>query len=469
MKHSIIAAFFLLIMWTAFSQGQKVNISGVAPGAGGKFIVLSTVSDYLTNTEITLAKAPVDSSGNFQMSITTDKTIVGKMSIDFHSAGFYISPGKTYDINILPYKYDEVKELNPFINSANLQMELKNLPQDDLNYVLGEFDRIYNAFLVEHFNGLYREHNRVLLDTLRANVTFTIGAPTDQYALNYMDYKIANVVQLVQLMGPEMIGYNYFTTRPVLYDNMMYMDFFNTYFNKYMFATSRILKKNDYHSLLAAQDPYAALLKALATDTLLKPARLRELVLIKGLMDMYNTSGEDKKNIIAVIKTIEEKSPAAEARLIAGNVIKNLTHLQPGTPAPLFQLRNRSNTATIKLDSLRGKVVVLNFWTSYCAGCTDEMDNLRPLTEKFKDKVVFVSVSSEYSRLRMRLYLDLKKDWDWVFLHIGDQTDVLKEYDVRSLPLYVIIDKDGNIYKYAAELPSSGLENTIEQLLQSSK
>ena len=113
--------------------------------------------------------------------------------------------------------------------------------------------------------------------------------------------------------------------------------------------------------------------------------------------------------------------------------------------------------------------MVLNFWTSYCAGCTDELDNLKPLAEKYKNKVLFVSISSEYSRLRMRYYVDMKKDWDWLFLHIGDQTDVLKEYDVRSLPLYVIIDKDGNIYKYAAELPSSGLENTIEQLLQSSK
>jgi thiol-disulfide isomerase/thioredoxin len=210
-------------------------------------------------------------------------------------------------------------------------------------------------------------------------------------------------------------------------------------------------------------------MKALAADSIIRPLKLRELVLLKGMMEMYNTAGEDQKKIIAVLNSIEQKGQEPQARLIASDITKTLTNLQPGTPAPLFTLRNRLNSGTVKLDSLRGKIVVVNFWTSYCTGCTNEMDLIKPLADKYKDKVVFISISSEYSRLRMRYYVDLKKDWDWTFLHIGDQIDVLKDYDVRSLPLFVIIGKDGNIYKYSAEFPSTGLENSIEQLLQLSK
>jgi len=467
MKQLFCTALFLIIGWTAFSQ--NVTIKGTAPGAGGRFITLSVTSDFITDTEKTLARASIDSTGSFIMSVPVEKTILGKLSIDFHSVGLFIEPGKTYQISIGPYKYDEIKELNPFINSTNLQMEILHLPIDDINFILGEFDGIYNSFLVENFNALYRDHNRILLDTLKTRIMFILGEPTDPYIKTYMDYKQANVIQLSQSMNKAMIGYTYFTTKPVLYDNIQYMDFFNTYFSKYMNVTSGILKKNDYHTLLSAQDPYSALMKALAADSIIRPLKLRELVLLKGMMEMYNTAGEDQKKIIAVLNSIEQKGQEPQARLIASDITKTLTNLQPGTPAPLFTLRNRLNSGTVKLDSLRGKIVVVNFWTSYCTGCTNEMDLIKPLADKYKDKVVFISISSEYSRLRMRYYVDLKKDWDWTFLHIGDQIDVLKDYDVRSLPLFVIIGKDGNIYKYSAEFPSTGLENSIEQLLQLSK
>ncbi|MCX6287475.1 MAG: TlpA disulfide reductase family protein [Bacteroidetes bacterium] len=467
MKRILYTTFFLFIGWTAFSQ--DIVIQGTAPGAEGRIITLSIFSDPITNTEQILTRVKIDSTGNFSLSAPVDKPMVGKLSIEFHDAGLFISPGKIYNINILPYKYNDVKELNPFINSTNLQIELIKLPVDDINYLIGAFDDIYNAFLVEHFNALYRDHNKALLDTLKTKLASTIGEPDDPYVRYYMEYKLANLVQLTQSMNQATIGYRYFTTRPVLYNNVEYMDFFNSYFTKYITVTSRILKKNDYHALLSVQEPYPALMKALAEDSIIKPEQLRELVLLKSLMEMYNSSPDDQKKIIEVLNSIEHQSIIQQNRLIAKNLKQTLTNLQPGTHAPTFQLRNRDNTGSVKLDSLRGKIVVLNFWTSYCTGCTNEMELIKPMVEKFKEKLVFVSVSSEYYWTRMQLFLNMKKDWNWTFLHIGDQIGILKAYDVRSLPLFIIIDKDGNIYKYAAGFPSNGLENSIEQLLQLSK
>ncbi len=467
MKRLFILLLFVFIGRMTFSQ--NVILNGSAPGAEGKIITLSVSQDPLTNTEQILAREKIDSTGKFVITVPVSEIVVAKLSIEFHSAGLYISPGKTYEVHILPYKYNDVKELNPFINSTNLQIELYKLPIDDPNFVIGAFDDIYNTFLVENFNALYRDHNKPLLDTLRAKLAPAIAESQDPYILSYSEYKLANLVQLTQSMNQARIGYTYFTAKPVLYNNVEYMYFFNSYFTKYMTVTSRILKKNDYHALLSSPEPLKAMMKALAADSILEPGQLRELVLLKGLMEMYSSVPDDQKNILAVLKSIELQSSIPQHRMIAGNLQKTLTHLQPGTPAPAFVLRNKDNNATVKLDSLKGKIVVLNFWTSYCTGCTNEMELIKPMVEKYKDKVVFVSVSSEYYRTRMLMFLGMKKDWTWTFLHIGDQIDLLKVYDVRSLPLFVIIDKEGNIYKYAADFPSSGLENSIEQLLQSSK
>jgi thioredoxin-related protein len=43
--------------------------------------------------------------------------------------------------------------------------------------------------------------------------------------------------------------------------------------------------------------------------------------------------------------------------------------------------------------------------------------------------------------------------------------NVLKDYDVRSYPLFVLIDKEGQIFKYPAELPSKGLDADLLKLL----
>ena len=466
MKQNLLLFIFLYAVLTAFSQ--NVTIKGIAPGAGGRYITLTMPSDLITNTELVLAKEKIDTSGKFSISVPVEKIFLGKLSIDFHSAEFFIEPRKTYDLKVANYKYDDVKELNPFINASDLQFKFVNMPSNDINYVLAEFDGIYNAFLVEHFNDLYRDHVKSLVDTLKTRIRLAIGEPADPYVRSYMEYKLVNVIQLCQSMNQAMIGYTYFTIAPVLYDNVEYMDFFNTYFSKYMTVTSRVLKKNDYHALLQMQDPYTSLMKTMSTDSIIKPEKLKELVLMKGLMEMYNTVPEDQKMIITVLSIIEQKSKEKNNRVIAANISKILTNLQPGSPAPKFRLKDKYDNY-VKLDSLKGQVVVLNFWTSYCTGCTDEMDLIVPLVEKYKGKVAFVSISTEYYWIKMLYFVNLKRIWDWTFLHIGSQVDLLKAYDVRSLPLFVIIDKEGNIYKYAAEFPSNGLEASIQKLLQSSK
>jgi peroxiredoxin len=462
---------FLLPLLVLFAQpafAQNVIVKGTAPGAGGKIIKLTCSSDFLTNRELLLSENTIGSDGNFILTAPIEHKNLISLSIDFHSATFFVEPGKTYEIAIQPYQYDDVKELNPFSQSQNLQIRFNHLSQNDLNNILSEFDGIYNNFLVENFNALYRDHRKSLLDTLRNRVKERIGEPEDSYAKSYIEYKLANVIQLTMAMNQAQIGTTYFTKRPVLYENVEYMDFFSSYFSKYMTATSRVLKKNDYHTLLAGKEPYVVLMKALSQDSVLKPENLRELVLLKGLWEIFNTTQDDRNHVLSVLSVIERKSTDGNNRLIAGNIIKTLTDLEPGYPAPLFQLRDLSRKR-VSLDSLKGTIVVLNFWTTDCESCLGEMDKLPELSGKFKGKVRFISISTEYSFLNMLYFVSQKKDWNWTFLHVGDQVDILKAYDVRILPLFVVIDREGNIFRYNADGPGHGLENIIEQLIQISK
>jgi thioredoxin-related protein len=93
------------------------------------------------------------------------------------------------------------------------------------------------------------------------------------------------------------------------------------------------------------------------------------------------------------------------------------------------------------------------------------MDLIKPLYDQYGGQAHFVSVSADKFFSKMLYFINLKTDYVWTFLNTGEQSDVLKDYDVRSYPLFVLIDKNGRIFKYPAELPSKGLEADLLKLL----
>jgi len=119
----------------------------------------------------------------------------------------------------------------------------------------------------------------------------------------------------------------------------------------------------------------------------------------------------------------------------------------------------------VSLKNLKGKPVLIGFWTTYCQSCLSEMESLKPLYDKYHDRMAFVSISADKEFLKMNYFLNLKKDFTWTFLHLGSDIELLRDYDVRSFPLFVLIDSQGKIVKYPAEMPDSGLESSLERLL----
>ncbi len=461
---------YIFILWAgvfcqAFVLAQKTIISGTAYGAEGKLIRLSAPGDLITFWEKPLASAKVDSSGHFSINVTLDKTSLAFISIDFHRTELFLEPSLKYDLRIDPMNYDEKTEIDPNFESQNLNCSIANSDATELNALIGTFDSIYSGFLLKHFNGLYRDRNKVLLDTFRVHINQQFGAAKNSYFISYVTYKLASLEQLTQYYNQPQIAIKYFSDKPVLYNNQEYMEFFNNYFSKYLTVTSNIFRKMDLHPVLKSRDPYTALLKVMTADTLLKNNRLRELVMLKGLMELYTTPSFSQPEILSAILMAKEKTPFPENRTVAENMISLLTKLKPGTLAPEFTLISREQKE-VSLKSLRGKPVVLCFWTTYCDDCLSEMELISQLYETYKDKIHFVCVSADKSFSKMLFFVNLKKNYLWTFVHMGDHVEVLKEYEVNSYPLFVLIDKDGKINKYPAAQPSNGLEADLQKILE---
>ncbi len=455
---------FLVVFAGAGLQAQKTTVEGTAPGAEGKRIMLGKFRDLVTFEEVNLDSATIDSTGKFTLSCNIAEPVYVSVSIDFHKVEMFLEPGKSYGLNIAPQDYGNSKEINPLLLSQNLQAEIKT-DLNDLNIQVNEFNSMYDKFVLANFEALYRERNKTKLDSFRSRVDRQFESVKSNYFREYVRYKLASIEQLTQALTQPLLAKKYFIGQPVLYENLEYMDFFNNFFAKYITVTSRSLHKIDYQPLLKGPEASDKLMKTLAQDTLLRDEQLRELVLLKGLMEMFNTTGFSQEEVILVIRSIQVKSKFPENRMIAVNMEKHLMNLRPGTMAPGFTLQDIQKKK-VSLKSLLGKPVLLSFWTTYCPTCLTQLDIMKTLYDKFRDRFYFVSVSADRDFIKMKYFLDQKKDYSWIFLHLGDQFSLLKDYDVRSFPLFVLIDREGVIYKYPAEFPDNGLEASMDKMFQ---
>jgi peroxiredoxin len=115
-----------------------------------------------------------------------------------------------------------------------------------------------------------------------------------------------------------------------------------------------------------------------------------------------------------------------------------------GTPAPDFIVQDADHR--IELRDFRGKIVVLNFWATWCAPCVEEMPSLTQLQQRFKDKnVTVLGVSVDVDNDGYHRFL---KDHKVDFLTVRDPDQKANDlYGTFKFPETYIIDRNGVVQR----------------------
>lgn len=174
---------------------------------------------------------------------------------------------------------------------------------------------------------------------------------------------------------------------------------------------------------------------------------------VNSLNRSFPQSGRVKE-LVSAYKQIRAKKDA-------GNMFA------PGKPAPDFEELMVDRKTTMKLSDLKGKVVLLDFWASWCGPCRKENPNVVAVYNKYKDKgftVMNVSLDDNLDRWKQAIEQD---GLVWPN-HVSDlkkwNSAVGGIYQVRSIPFTVLIDQDGNIVQ--TNLRGPALEEAVSRLLQ---
>ncbi|MEW6116189.1 MAG: TlpA disulfide reductase family protein [Nitrospirota bacterium] len=133
---------------------------------------------------------------------------------------------------------------------------------------------------------------------------------------------------------------------------------------------------------------------------------------------------------------------------VAGVVLLSRTEEKPrattavkGLDAPAFELKDTTGKVW-KLSDLKGKVVLVNFWATWCDTCKEEKPSLVNLinSEKGNDKFVFVSVLFRDDPAKVPAYM---REYGYSFPVLIDDKNIAKAYGLTGVPESFLIDKNG--------------------------
>src|ERR1700694_818861 len=157
--------------------------------------------------------------------------------------------------------------------------------------------------------------------------------------------------------------------------------------------------------------------------------------------------------------------PATVGRLISALLV--LTALfafaadETGQPAPRFRAKTTAGDQ-FNNASVKGKVVLFEFWTTWCKYCEAEAELVDDIAKDFSDKgliVLAVDVLEPDQKVKKYLVEHPRS----VPIVLTKDTNLAAMYNAQSYPIYVVIDRDGNV---AGEQRGAAGERALRHLLK---
>ena len=480
--------FFLFL----FSQlsAKDVSLTILAPGYSGKIINVWLEDDLFTgHRDLIDSEKLIGDSARF--TIGNQKIKLIRIELDYQYALLLIEPGKNYKV-IFPLPSD--KNALTLAKKTRVQLIYKNLDSSDINAKISEFNLLVDQFILENLaveqvqgtdtsialepelEEIFEDRYEIKsfsergflkkLEYFKLNMDSLYSDEADYFSI-YRKYVFANLeYSLGKKRRP--LFYDYLQNQQVEYYNVEFVKFFNSYYKDFFDFYSYYPYSEKLIIALESANPVESLLGLIKGDTLTGSDELQLLILEKGLYDLYPNTSRWKERIIEILGSLKTENPYPDQRLIAGYMIEKLLKGKQGTPIPEMVYINE-NGDTLKLSEQDKTVIYIQFFASWNTSALAEMELMTELKKRYGNLIQFLSISIDENFEDFKLFVENNKSFKWDFGWIGDDPVMWKDFEIDHLPLFYLIDEQGEILNWPALWPSTGIESNFYKIKHNKK
>ena len=396
----ILVITYLLVSFSIFAS----EITGVAPSYAGKKLVLSTTHDGWGATKEVLDTCTVAEDGSFSFEFNKPHTIQAQLDLGNYTGIIYVESGRDYSVN-LPLKKDISKKdkLNPYFKPKTLLLSFNNLPINDINRKIADFE--------DSFDSVWVDINKNIVTTEKIDSAMNYldeNYPSDdKFFSEYKHYRYALLVNLYSPQSPKLAIKNFFLPYKVKYNQPAFWEAFESIFSG--FNMSDYLKENEELYELS-------LLQQVLLDNL-----------PKNYMDSIKTD-----NVRLIVNALRKEIVTVGYKPILGN----LTNLN-GVTFPWNELYYNKVYIIVANSSLRESLSDIQYF--------------KKMQEKYAEKCLFLLIFADEDKSACLKQVE-KINKDFVFSTV-DNPQLISQLQIKNAPLYITLDREGKILKYPAEEP----------------
>ena len=183
--------------------------------------------------------------------------------------------------------------------------------------------------------------------------------------------------------------------------------------------------------------------------------------------------GEENEELVQqVLARLESKNPnyapllKYKAEMAEAKAQKE--RLAEGKVAPEFSFPTPDGKKKLGPQDFKGKILVLDFWASWCGPCRAEIPHLKEAYKEYSNKgVAFFSVSIDKDNAAWRKAMK-EENMPWAQVQAPKAgKDVMRQYQFSGIPYILVLDKEGKIV--AKNLRGKALTDKLEELLSGKK
>lgn len=456
--HILLIASFLV---TTVSHAQTpVTITGTAPFAAGEEIRLLVFHDLLNGIADVAATDIIDKHGRFALKYNTTDIELAQLAIRTSKAEFFIVPANSYSFTIT-VDSTLYQLINPEKYGGFLQIENAVKDTGDLNYKINRFSQYFSQVSDAYAYAMIYGSEASVFDTVRNIISkqFEFQYIPENFYQSYGYYTLGSIDLLQYRKKPIYLYQKYFDNDQILYNNPAYMSLFNQFYEGYLYYSPYVSKELLDRTINESPD-YPTLFNEVGRDPKLANARLRELVIIKNLIEFLDNKEFDRGNIIKVLDYIRKTSSFDKHIAIITSKLDQIEKNRVTAETVTF-LDEKGHKA--KLKQYEGTPVYLQVFQTDCINCVREMMIIKELQKKYEGKVQFVSLCVDPKKSTYQAFVkQYGKQFDWPVLYFDAQYDWLLQQGIETLPDHLFLNANGTVSMRYPPAPEQGLPEYLQ-------